>query len=327
MVDAAQQKQAQEHEVVVGFIDTHDHPEFSSLLSGLEVIPPQEIEYGGVHFQELNVDAIIERHPEIVLIDELAHSNITGARHPKRYQDVIDVLQAGISVYTTMNVQHVSSVAAAVTELTGIEVREQVPDFVLEMASSIRLIDLAPEELVNRLVKRLKQPGDDDLFKPANLVTLRELALRIAAARVDEDVRKIAGQPLEPWAGSSKLLVGVSASPSNERLIRATYQLATELRTTWLAVHVQTSADNRLGDAARARIEDHLQLAKELGAEALTVAGQNLARQLIEVAEQYNAARIVVGRSKRRGAFGRAHSLADEIMDASETLDILILRG
>src|SRR5664279_2908221 len=155
MVDAAQQKRAEGRDVVVGYIDTHDHPEFSSLLSDLEILPRQEIEYGGVHFQEVNLDAILSRHPEIVLIDELAHSNVSGARHSKRYQDVIEVLQAGITVYTTINVQHVSSVADAVAELTGIQVREQVPDFVLEMASSIRLIDLAPEELVNRLVKRL----------------------------------------------------------------------------------------------------------------------------------------------------------------------------
>jgi two-component system sensor histidine kinase KdpD len=337
MVDAAQQKRAAGVDVAIGHIDTHDRPEFNVLLIGLEYIPAQKIEYGSVVLRELDLDAILQRDPAIVLIDELAHSNVPGSRHTKRYQDVIEILQSGINVYTTLDVQHVASVADAVTELTGIHVREQVPDFVLEMASSIRLIDLAPEELLNRLLKRLQHnqtasdesEGIKDLFKPSNLVTLRELALRVTASRVNEDIQQLQEYEdvNEPWAASSRIMIGISASPSNERLIRATRRLVGEMRTTWLAVYVQTPEDNRLDDETQARIQQHLQLAKELGAETLTVAGADVAEQLVEVANQYNVSRIVVGRSKKRGTFRRSKSLADDIMDLSATMDILILSG
>jgi two-component system sensor histidine kinase KdpD len=205
------------------------------------------------------------------------------------------------------------------------------------MASSIRLIDLAPDELLNRLLQRVRQgpqaqPDSADinnLFEPKNLVTLRELALRVTASRVDEDVRLLSGPQefVEPWETSSKILVGISASPVNERLIRATYRLVCELHTTWLAVYVQTQADSRLNAEAGQRIQKHLQLAKELGAETLTVAGQGVAQELVRVADQYNVSRIVVGRSKKRGPFGRAKALAEEVMDLSETLDVIILAG
>ncbi len=344
MVDAAQEKHAEGLDVVIANVDTHDRPEFNALLAGLEVIPFQEIKYQGVHLREIDLDAILQRHPHIVLIDELAHSNVPGSRHEKRYQDVVELLQAGIDVYTTLNVQHIASVADAVCEITGIQVREQVPDFVLEMAASVTLIDLAPDELLKRLAKRLTQrqsagqtataDGEiddvDDLFKPGNLVTLRELALRVAATRVDEDVRALGGegQESEPWGTSSKILVGISASPVNERLLRATRRLVGELHTTWLAVYVETPADVRLDDDARERIQKHLELAKDLGAEILTVAGNDVAEQLVEVAKQYDVRRIVVGRSKRpRGPLRLRSSLAEDIMDLSDNIDVLVLRG
>jgi two-component system, OmpR family, sensor histidine kinase KdpD len=330
MVDAAQQKRAEGQDVVIGWVDTHDRPEFSGLLEGLEVLPPQEIEYQGVTLRELNLNAILQRHPDIVLIDELAHSNVPGARHAKRYQDVVELLQAKISVFTTLSVQNVASIADAVAQLTGVETREQVPDFVLEMASSIRLIDLAPEELLNRLLKRLKSDKGEmpDLFKPSNLVTLRELALRVAAARVDDDMRKLADPALsEPWGTSSRVMIGVSASPNNERLIQATARLVKEMHTTWLAVYVQTPGHNDLSDDERAQIERHLQQAKDLGAETLTVAGKKAAEQLVQVAKQYGVSRIVVGRSKQRGFLGRHHSLAEEIMELDDDIDVLILSG
>jgi two-component system sensor histidine kinase KdpD len=334
MVDAAQQKRVEGSDVVIGHVRTHERPEFGALLAGLEVIPLQEIEYQGVHLQELDLETILRRHPHIVLIDDLAHSNVPGTRHAKRYQDIIDLLQSGISVYTTLSVQHVSSVADVVARLTGVQVYDQVPDFVLEMASSIRLIDLAPEELLNRLLKRLHQGQDaqpelQNLFEPKNLVTLRELALRVAASRVDSDAQTMNGaqQVLEPWSSSSKIVVGVSASPSNERLLHATERLVREMRTTWLAVHVETPADSRLDDDARQRVQYHLGLAKKLGAETLTVAGQGVPQKLVEVAEQYDATRIVVGRSKKRGPFGRVRSLAEEIIELSETMDVIILSG
>jgi len=348
MVDAAQQVRADGATVVVGNVDTHDRPEFTALIAGLEVIPFQEIEYRGVRLRELDIDAIVQRKPDIILIDDLAHSNAPGSRHEKRYQDVIELLQCGINVYTTVNVQHISSVAEAVEEITGIKVREQVPDFVLEMATSVRLIDLAPEELLKRLTKRLaegqRQPVadtgqrisdnimGDNFFTPNTLVTLRELALRVAASRVDEEAHamgiEIEQAHIEPWASSSKILIGISASPHNERLIRATRHLVSELHTTWLAVYVETPLDAKLEDVERERIQRHLQLAKELGAETLTVAGMNVAEQLVEVAKQYNVARIVVGRSKRlRGPLRFRNSLAEDIMELSPMIDVLVLSG
>lgn len=331
MVDAGQQRKVEGFDVVVGFVDTHDRPEFSALLNGLEIIPTQNIEYQGIPLQELDVSAILTRHPDIVLIDDLAHSNVPGLPHTKRYQDVIQLLQSGITVYTTLSVHHVASVAAVVAHVTGIQVREQVPDFVLEMATSIRLIDLAPDELLNRLSKRLHARDTHatpipDLFKPEHLVTLREIALRIAASRVGDDI-EAQQELIEPWLNSSRIVVGVSASPTNERLLRAASRLVREMRTTWLAVHIQTPAESRLDRESQERIHHHLQLAKELGAETLTIAGQETARQLVEIAEQYKATRIVVGRSKKRGPFGRIRSLADEIIELSETIDVIILSG
>jgi len=327
MVDAAQQRRAEGLDVAIGYVDTHDHPEFAGLLSGLEIIPRQKIDYEGISVSKMNLDAILSRKPDLVLIDELAHTNIRGGRHGKRYEDVIEILQAGISVYTTLNVQHVSSMADAVARLTGIQVREQVPDFVLEMATSIRLIDLAPDELLSRLTKHLKDPHQD-IFTPTTLVSLREWALRIAAARVDDDVRKLSSAShQEAWATSSRILVGISASPNNERLIQAAYRLAIEMRTTLLAVHIQTRAESRLDQDAQTRILHHLQLAKNLGAETLTVAGESVAATVIDIANRYNVSRVVIGRSKRQGLFGRARSMSDELIDLSDTLDIIILSG
>lgn len=331
MVDAGQQKKAEGLDVVVGLVDTHDRPEFSALLAGLEIIPARNIEYQNIPLRELDIDAILQRRPDIVLIDELARSNVPGSRYAKRYQDVIELLQNGIGVYATLSVHHVASVADIVTRITGLQVGERVPDFVLEMAASIRLIDLAPEELLNRLSKRLHARETNafevpELFKPEHLVTLREIALRMAASRVGEDF-EAQQELIEPWLNASKIVVGVSASPTNERLLRATSRFVHEMRTTWLAVHIQTPADNRLDKSAQARIQQHLELAKELGAEILTIAGQDVARQLVEIAEQYNSTRIVVGRSKKRGPFSRMRSLADELMDLSETVDVIILSG
>jgi two-component system sensor histidine kinase KdpD len=331
MVDAAQQQRAEGRDVVIGDVDTHDRPEFSTLLADLETIAPLSIEVGGIAFSELDIDAIVLRKPDIVLIDELQRSNVPGSRRTRRYQDVVDLLQAGITVYTTLNVQHVASVAKAVTELTGIEVREQVPDFILEMASSIRLIDLAPTDLLNRLLKRV-HGGDaldntNNLFRPANLMTLREIALRIAAARSNEDVRRLNPTSLDNWATSSRILVGISASPSNVRILRAAQRLAAELHTTWIALHVDTSHEHRLDDESQARIKAHKALAQELGAELLSVAGDDVPRKLVEVAEQYGVTRIVIGRTKKRGLFSRAKSLAEDIIDLSETLDVVILSG
>ena len=334
MVDAGQQKHVEGRDVVIGHVRTHDRPEFGVLLQGLEVLPPHQIEVQGVRFDELNLDAVLRRRPDIVLVDDLAYTNLPGARHPKRYQDVIELLQAGISVYTTLSVQHVSSVADVVARITGMQVHEQVPDFVLEMATSIRLIDLAPDELLNRLSKRLRQgtvasSEAHTLLEPGQITTLRELALHIAASRIGDDV-ELSEPPrfaVEPWLTSSKVLVGISASPANERLLRATHRLVREMHTTWLAVHVETPADSRLGQRAQERIQHHLQLAKELGAETFTVAGQDVPRRLLEIAREYGATRLVVGRSKKRGPFSRAKSLAEELIDLSETIDVIVLAG
>ncbi|MBX3081619.1 MAG: hypothetical protein KF716_08270 [Anaerolineae bacterium] len=342
MVDAAQEKRAAGLDVVVGLVDTHDRPEFAALLNGLEVIPLREVAYQGVLLRELDLNAIIRRKPKLVLIDDLPHTNAPGTRNAKRYQDVLELLQAGINVFTTLNVQHVSSVAAAVEEITGIPVREQVPDFVLEMATSIRLIDLEPNELLQRLSKRLKAqrivanggsflPKDDSAVfnKRDNLLMLRELAMRVAASRLDDDVHHLVESDhfVDPWAGSSKIMVGISASPANERLLRATRRLVGELHTTWLAVYVEQQSDANLDEAIRQRIHAHLQLAKELGAETLTVAGQNVAVKLVEIAEQYGVSRVVVGRTyRKRGMLWTKPSLADQIMELSDNLDILILR-
>ncbi len=289
MLEAAHQRQAEGVEVVVGYIETHGRAETEALVANLEVIPRQQVTYRGTTLPEMDVDAVLARRPQLALVDELAHTNAPGSRHPKRYLDVEELLGAGIDVYTTMNVQHLESLNDVVAQITGVTVHEKVPDSILDEAGEIEVVDLPPPELLQRLqegkvyVPEQAARAIQQFFRMGNLTALRELALRRSAERVDEQMRAymqtraIPG----PWPAGERLLVCVSSSALGERLVRAARRLADELKAEWLAVHVGTPGDARQSQANADQVAHILQLTEELGGKAVTLPGQNVADAIL----------------------------------------------
>jgi two-component system, OmpR family, sensor histidine kinase KdpD len=268
----------------------------------LPIVPRRSIEYKGVTLQEMDLDAILEQRPELVLVDELAHTNAPGTRHPKRYQDVLELLDAGISVYTTLNVQHLESRVDVVHQITGVTIRETVPDSFLDRADEIQLVDLTPEQLRERLedgkvyLGEMAQAAADHFFKFENLAALREMALRFTAERADQDVRgamrerKISG----PWKTGERLLVAISHDAQAESLIRWTRRVAGELDCPWIAVYVEPNAP--LEGAAKEWLTRNMSLARQLGGDVVVTSGEDVSEALLRVARERNATQIVVGK-------------------------------
>ncbi len=254
MLEAAHQRKAEGVDVVVGYVETHGRVETEEMLSDLQLIPRRYVSYRNIQLPEMNINAILERNPQLVLVDELAHSNAPGLRHTKRYQDVEELLTAGVDVYTTLNIQHIESLNDVVAQITGMIVHETVPDRIIDEASDIELTDLPPEELINRLkegkvyVSEQAEHAIQKFFREGNLTALRELSMRRAAERVDEQMRAymqtraIPG----PWPAGERLLVCISPGTLNERLIRTTRRLADELQAEWFALYVEVPGDARL---------------------------------------------------------------------------------
>ncbi|HTU54187.1 MAG TPA: sensor histidine kinase KdpD [Acetobacteraceae bacterium] len=307
MLAMAQARRREGVDVVVGLVETHGRVETETLLEGLEVIPRRAVEYKGRQLQEMDLDAILARRPRLVLVDELAHANAPGSRHPKRYLDVEELLAAGIDVFTTLNIQHVESLNDVVASITRIRVRETVPDSILDRADEIELVDLTPEELVQRLkdgkvyVPQQAERAVRHYFSPGNLTALRELALRRTAERVDDQMvsymrrHAIAG----PWAAGERVLVAVSGEPGSAVLVRHARRMADRLRAPWAAIHVETARSLRMGSAERARITEALGLAERLGAEAVTIPGQDVAETLLEYARANNFTHIIIAQPRR----------------------------
>lgn len=335
MLEAARQLQTEGIDVVVGYVETHKRAETEALLAGLEVIPRQKVEYRGTLLEEMNTDAILTRRPEIVLVDELAHTNIPGVRHVKRYQDVQELLEAGISVYTTVNVQHFESRADAVRQITGIIVHETIPDSILDLADEIELIDLSPEELRKRLTEgkvytqERIETASTNFFRVGNLTALREMALRLTAERVDHQLqdymraKRIAG----PWKSGERLMVAVGPSPFSERLIRWTRRMAYNLEAPWLAAYIETP-DAPTQEHKR-RLADHLALVRSLGGEIAMTSSGSISEGLMRLAHQRNVTQIVVGKPLRRPLqnFLRGGSLVDHLISASGDIDIYVVTG
>jgi two-component system sensor histidine kinase KdpD len=301
MLRAAQRAQREGVDVVVGYVESHGRKETDALLAGLPVIPRRKVEHRGVTLEEMDLDALLARHPKLALVDELAHTNVPGSRHAKRYQDVIELLDAGIDVYTSMNVQHAESRVDTVRQITGSTVQETVPDSVLDGAE-MELIDLPPEELLKRLDEgKVYMPERAELammnfFREGNLTALREMALRLAADHVGQDVHDYlqAMQITGPWQSGHRLLVAVSSSPFSQQMIRWTRRLADNFDCPWVAVYVDQPKP--LGEAAQDRLTQNLALARELGAEVITTADSDLATGILRVARQQNVTQIVVGK-------------------------------
>lgn len=335
MLDSARQLRTDGVDVVVGYIETHKRPETQALVEGLEVIPRRQVEYRGTMLEEMDIDAILKRKPELVIVDELAHTNAPGMRHPKRYQDVVELLDAGIDVWTTVNVQHFESRTDAARQITGIMIHETVPDSLLDMADEIELIDLSPEELRKRLSEgKVYTPervevASNNFFRTGNLTALREMALRLTAEHVDHklqdymQVKRIAG----PWKSGERLMVAIGPSPFSEKLIRWTRRMAYNLEAPWVAVHIKTSAG--LSEEATERLGRHITLARSLGGEIVTAAGDNIAVALMHVARQRNITQIVVGKPHHNTLQGllRGGSLVDHIIRSSGDIDVYVVTG
>ena len=261
MLEAAWERKRQGADVVVGVVETHGRKETQALLEGLEVIPRKRIEYRGRTLEEMDIDAILARRPQIVLVDELAHTNVPGSRHPKRYSDVEEILDAGIDVYSTVNIQHLESLNDVVAQITGVRIRETIPDGILERADEIKLIDLPPEDLIARLregkvyIPPQAERAVENYFRPGNLTALRELALRHAAERVDDEVQAYmqAHAVAGTWAVSERIMVCVSEGPLATRLVRAARRIAARRRAEWIAVFVETPSFHRHPDEDRER--------------------------------------------------------------------------
>jgi len=334
MLEAAWQRRLEDRDVVAAYVESHGRFETDSLLAGLEIVPKAQIEYMGVTLPELDIDAVLARRPQIALVDELAHTNAPGCRHEKRWQDVEELLSVGIDVYTTVNIQHFESLNDIVAQITGVKVRETVPDRLLDEAAEIRLVDIPPDELLQRLqegkvyIPEQATRAMEKFFKPGNLIALRELSMRKAAARVDEEMRTymetraIAG----PWPAAERLLVCVSGSPYSERLIRATRRLADEMKAHWHTVYVETPGGSRHIRENRERVWRDLRLAETLGAHVATLTATEVARAVIDYAVKQNVTKIVVGKpaKSRWREFLRA-PLVDQIIRLSGMIDVFVV--
>ena len=305
MLEAAVQRQADGIDVVIGYVETHGRAETEEMAVGLPVVARQQLDYRGTQFEEMDLDAILARRPQLVLVDELAHTNIPGARHPKRYQDVLELLDAGIDVYTTINVQHLESRADTVRQITGVTIRETVPDSILEQADEIELIDLAPEELQKRLAEGKVYLGEQaaaaahNFFRLGNLTALREMALRLTAERVDHQLQDYmqAKQIAGPWKSGERLMVAISPSPLSERLVRWTRRMAYNLEAPWLAIYVETPQP--LSPEQQVQLSRNLDLARKLGGEVITTSSEDIIGALLRVARQRNVTQSVVGKPLR----------------------------
>jgi two-component system sensor histidine kinase KdpD len=320
---------------VVGWVETHERPETKALLEGLPVIPPHRLEYRSKEFLEMDLDALLTRRPELALVDELAHTNIPGSRHVRRFQDVKELLSAGISVYTTLNIQHLESLNDIVAQVTGVTVRETVPDRLLEVAE-IQLVDIPPEELTQRLkdgkvyVPGVAKEALQRFFRPGNINALRELALRYAARRVDYQMETymrahgIAG----PWPTGERVMVCVSPSPFSAQLIRIGRRMAERLQSEWLAVYVETSRRLPVGEAEKNHLGKNLRLAEEMGAEIINITGYDVAEELLELARKRNVSQIIIGKPLHSRLWEWLHgSVVNKIIRHSHGISVHVIPG
>jgi two-component system sensor histidine kinase KdpD len=334
MLEAAQRELKAGRDAVIGYVETHGRKETDALATGFQIVPRLSLEYRGVTLTEMNLDSVLARRPQLVLVDELAHTNVPGSRHPKRWQDIQELRDAGIDVFTTLNVQHVESRADTVKQITGTEIRETVPDSVLDDAV-LELVDLPPRELVQRLHEGKVYVADraaaaiQNFFREGNLNALRELALRLVADHVGEDT--ILYRRTEPAAGTwktgNRLLVAVGPSPLSEPLIRWTRRMADELRCPWLAVHVE--GPQSLTESAQTRLSKNLDTARELGAEVITTTDEDLAQGLLRIARERNVTLIVLGKPSGGGWLHwlRSSRFVRRLMQESGDIDLHVVKA
>ncbi len=330
MLSEARDAVAKGTDLVVGYIETHKRMETAELVLGLEVVPRRKIEYRGTALEEMDIDAVLARKPKVVLVDELAHTNAPGSRHARRYQDVLEILDNGIDVYTTLNVQHLESRADSVAQITGSIVRETVPDSIFDAADEIKVIDISPDELLKRLqegkvytAERSRQ-AVENFFRKGNLSALREMSLRMTAERVDIQIREYRqGQRISgSWRSGQRLIAAISPSPHSVSVIRWARRVSHTMDASWVVVYVEKA--DKLTEEQKEQLAKNIKLARELGAEVVTTSGVDIADSLIRVAREQNASQILVGKPDRF-VFSRAARLIDDLMRRSTDLDIYIV--
>ena len=335
MLLAARKKKKDGVDVCVGVVETHGRKETEALIEGLEVLPRQAIEYKGRILHEMDLDAILRRRPQLVLVDELAHTNAEGSRHPKRYQDVAELLDAGIHVYSTLNIQHIESLNDVVARITRVRIRETVPDSIFDTADDVEVIDLTPDELIQRLREGKVYAGQqaqralDHYFKPGNITALRELALRRTAERVDDQMRQymrshaISG----PWAAAERLLVCVNESAAAAGLVRAAKRAADRIDAEWFAVYFETPRTLHLSRAEHDRVAQTMFLAKQLGAETVILpGGRHIAEDVLRYSRDNNITQVVVGKSARPWWFEWLHgSVVHDLVKHASGINVHVL--
>lgn len=335
MLENAQRTRAEGREVVVGYVEPHGRPETETLLNGLEILPVQEIEYRGMRLREFDVDAALTRHPEILLVDELAHTNAEGSRHAKRWQDVEELLQAGIHVWTTLNVQHIESLNDVIGQVTGIKVRETVPDRVFDSADDLEFVDISPEELLVRLqagkvyIPQQAERAMQSFFQKGNLTALRELSFRQAARRLqcDVEVARRMRAAIQPWATAERLLVCVGPSPTTARVIRTAKRMAAALDAPWIAASVELAAV-ATSTAVQDQIAEHFRLAEQLGAETVTLSGPDVASTILDFARSRNVTKVFIGKTHQprwRRLIGS--TVVDDLLENSGDIDVYVIHG
>ena len=336
MLASARARRRDGADVVVGIVETHGRAETAAMLDGLEVLPRRQIDYAGRVLEEMDLDALLARRPGLALVDELAHSNAPGSRHPKRYMDVEELLAAGIDVWSTLNIQHVESLNDVVARITRIRVRETVPDGVLDHADEIEVVDLTPDDLMQRLregkvyVPRTAARALDHYFSPGNLTALRELALRRTAQRVDAQLldhmqaHAISG----PWPAGERVLVCVAGSGAGAALVRYGRRVAERLRAPWTALHVDAAAPSGPAEAADERVAAALRLAERLGGQAVTIPGRDVPADILAYAREGNFSHVVVGAPAPRRLFARLRgSVAQELISHAGDIPVHVIGG
>ncbi|OKP91568.1 histidine kinase [Paenibacillus helianthi] len=331
MLSAAREEQKDGMDVVAGIIENRDRPETEALLVGMEQIPPQEISREGTVMHEFDLDRAIRRHPELILLDELAHTNPAGSRHKKRYQDMEELLRAGINVYTTVNVQHIESLQDLVVSITGLSVHERIPDHVLDSADQVELIDIEPDDLIDRLNRGKiyhEQPQGQNAsgFSPEKLIALREIALRYTASQLNRIALQISSQEANQEHYSNEhILVCLSSAASNKKVIRTAARMAEAFHGDFTALFVETPETKGLTQKNKTELRANLRLAEQLGAQIATTYGEDISGQIAEYAKTSRVSKIILGRSHSKKSWFGNTNIMDKLAAASPNMDIYII--
>lgn len=337
MLTAAREQLQEGVDVVAGIVETHKRPETENLLNGLPVILPMEIDYRGVILKELNLDAALKRKPALLLVDEFAHTNAPGLRHPKRWNDIEELLDAGINVYTTLNVQHIESLSDVVAGTTGVVVKETVPDSIFDTADDIVLVDLNVDDLLKRLregkvyiAERARANAADNFFKKGNLIALRELALRRTAERIDAQREEFdtSEGTRDRLPVADKIMVCIGPEPLSAKLVRTTKRMASALKTPWIAVYVENARHYRLNDRGQRALRAMFRLVERVGGKVIVLQGDNVADEIISYAQAHCFTKIIVGKPIKKNFLSNLQgALSDKIIHKSGDIDVYVVTG